>query len=218
MSRMREVKRFANSIGNALPSADLLVNNHGGVFPERQVTDEGLEMNFALNYLSVFLLTRELTPQLSPFARIVNVAAEAHRSAILDLDDLQSANGYQSVSAYCSARLMTILFTRALASRLEESGTDVVAVHPGSMFTDALKAMRTEFTRHTGTTEFPQALPVEYGLQPLLNVILHKRNDNGSYYVLDQKADPSAQAMRQDLAEQLWMRSALILKRLTAAY
>lgn len=217
LSKMREVLRLANSIRENFAAADILVNNHGGVFSEREITDEGLEMNFALNYLSAFLLTRELVPTLSPSARIINLAAEAHRSAKLNLDDLQSSNDYQSVPAYCQSKLMLILFTRALGSRLQDSGRTVVAVHPGSIFTDALHTMRAEFTRLTGATQFPPALPVEEGLRPLVNVILEKRNDNGSYYVLDQETEPSVKATNEELAEQLWRKSELILETRLAA-
>ena len=75
-----------------------LFNNAGAMFNSRQTTDEGLERTFALNHMAYFVLTHRLLDRLvsSTPARIVNTTSDAHGSAVLDFDDLQSDKEYQS--------------------------------------------------------------------------------------------------------------------------
>ena len=98
LSRLSEMKRVASEIAGAEPHIDVLVNNAGALFGNRQVTEDGLERTFALNHLAYFVLTRGLRERLvaSAPARIVNTASDAHESASLDFDDLQSVEAYRS--------------------------------------------------------------------------------------------------------------------------
>ena len=66
--------------------------------------------------------------------RIVVTASNAHRGAALDFGDLQSEHGYSGFPVYCRSKLMNILFTRALARRLDR-GITANALHPGFVAT-----------------------------------------------------------------------------------
>lgn len=133
LSSMAEVRALAVAFRARRDKLDILVNNAGAVFQSRQETAEGLEMTFALNHMSYFLLTHELLAPLTAAraARVVNVASMAHRQGHVDFDDLQSRRSYLHMRAYGTSKLMNILFTRALARRL--SGTNVITncLHPG---------------------------------------------------------------------------------------
>ncbi len=133
LSVQADVRRLAAEFKQAHSRLDLLLNNAGGIFLERQLTADGLEMTFALNHLNYFLLTNLLLDRLkaSAPARIVNVASDAHQGSTLNFDDLQSEESYTAFNVYGRSKLANILFTVELADRLAGSGVTVNALHPG---------------------------------------------------------------------------------------
>ncbi|MBK9125594.1 MAG: SDR family oxidoreductase [Chloroflexi bacterium] len=138
LSLMREVNSLADTFLARYDRLDVLVNNAGAIFYSREVTDEGLELTFALNHMSYYLLTRRLLPLIlaSAPSRIVNVSSGAHFSARgVDFDDLQKSRGYIGFTRYSESKLMNILFSNALARRLEGTGVTVNALHPGMVAT-----------------------------------------------------------------------------------
>lgn len=111
---------------------DLLINNAGGLTPNRQLSDDGLEMQFHMNHLGHFQLTIGLMPQLlAAKAKVINVSSEAHRASRLNLQELQLETGWSSFGAYANAKLCNILFTRALHQRYHQEGLKAYALHPG---------------------------------------------------------------------------------------
>ena len=130
------VRAAAAAVLDRVESIDVLVNNAGITLADRQLTDDGFEMTFAVNHLAYFLLTGLLLPRLreAPAARIVNVASDAHRFVSrLDLDDLGRERGYGAMRVYGESKAANILFTRELAKRLDGSGITVNALHPGGI-------------------------------------------------------------------------------------
>jgi retinol dehydrogenase 12 len=112
---------------------DVLVNAAGVFVKEKTLTADGIELTFATNYLSYFLLTNELLPLLraSAPARVVNVASKYGRTQI-DFDDLQRLGApYSYLKATPQSMLARVLFTLELADRLEGTGVVANAVHPG---------------------------------------------------------------------------------------
>jgi NAD(P)-dependent dehydrogenase (short-subunit alcohol dehydrogenase family) len=92
-----------------------------------------MELTFATNYLSYFLLTHELLTLLkrSAPARVVNVASKYGRTKI-DFDDLQKLRTpYSYLKSTPQTMLARVLFTQELAHRLEGTGVVANAVHPG---------------------------------------------------------------------------------------
>ncbi|HMO68313.1 MAG TPA: SDR family NAD(P)-dependent oxidoreductase [Novosphingobium sp.] len=142
LSLMSEARDLARRVEAMSPRLDLLVNNAGGMARERVMTSENLEANFAGNHLGPFLLTQELLPLLrrtalgAPYGtvRILNTTSDASEMiAGLNLDDMQGLNAFDPGLAYCSGKLANVLFTRALAERLDGEGIVVHAVHPGAV-------------------------------------------------------------------------------------
>jgi NAD(P)-dependent dehydrogenase (short-subunit alcohol dehydrogenase family) len=133
LSSQADVRRLAREVRERTPRLDLLVNNAGAIFAEREVSADGLEMTFALNHLAYFLLTLELLPLLeqAPRSRIVNVASVAHERGRIDFDDLQGERGYSMWKAYQQSKLANVLFTRELARRLGSRDVTANALHPG---------------------------------------------------------------------------------------
>ena len=138
LSDQRQLRDFAEAFRVRQPRLDVLVNNAGGLFGERKTSIDGIEMTFALNHLSYFLLTHLLLPSLTAAApaRIVNVASEAHRGIKLDFDDLQGELSYNRWLAYKRSKLANLMFTYGLARRIAGQGVTVNALHPGFVATD----------------------------------------------------------------------------------
>jgi NAD(P)-dependent dehydrogenase (short-subunit alcohol dehydrogenase family) len=141
LSRLSEMKRVASEIAAAEPRIDVLVNNAGGAFARRRVTEDGLEMTFALNHMAYFVVTLGLLDRLravsetAPPSRIVSTASMTYASASLDFDDLQSAKNYTGAAVYARSKLANILFTRELARRIAGTGVTANCFHPGFVAT-----------------------------------------------------------------------------------
>jgi NAD(P)-dependent dehydrogenase (short-subunit alcohol dehydrogenase family) len=139
LSSMAEVRRVADDFKKQYARLDVLLNNAGGFFSERQESVDGYEMTFALNHLSYFLLTHLLLDRLKANApsRIVSVSSEAHMMSPLNFDDLQSKQSYGMAGfrPYGQSKLMNVMFTYELARRLAGTGVTANALHPGAVNT-----------------------------------------------------------------------------------
>ena len=137
LSTIAEMKRVSGEIAAAEPRVDVLINNAGALFSSRQVTADGLEMTFATNHMSYFVVTLGLAERLrsTAGARVVNTSSDAHRRAHLDFEDLQSAKGYRGFPVYGRSKLCNILFTRELAKRWADTGVTTNSLHPGFVST-----------------------------------------------------------------------------------
>jgi len=135
LADLATVRACAATIEESFPRLDVLVNNAGGIWTERQTTAQGFEQTFGVNHLGHFYLTNLLLPRLvaSAPARIVNLTSVGHHYAFggMNWADLQLEHGYRAMGAYSQSKLANILFTRALARRLDAAQVTANAVHPG---------------------------------------------------------------------------------------
>lgn len=133
LSAQREVRALAEQVLTAYPRLDVLVNNVGGYWAHRHVTEDGLERTFAVNHLAPFLLTNLLLKRLtaSAPARVVTVSSGAQAMGRIHFDDLQGERGYRGQRAYNQSKLANVLFTYELARRLAGSGVTANVLHPG---------------------------------------------------------------------------------------
>jgi NAD(P)-dependent dehydrogenase (short-subunit alcohol dehydrogenase family) len=138
LSVQAEIRHLVKEFQSRCSRLDVLVNNAGGFFLRRQLSADGIEMTFALNYLSPFLLTNLLLDTLmtSTSARIVNVSSAVHKGARLSFEDLEGETKYSGIGAYGQSKLAGLLFTYELARRLEGTRITVNAVHPGFVATN----------------------------------------------------------------------------------
>jgi NAD(P)-dependent dehydrogenase (short-subunit alcohol dehydrogenase family) len=133
LSDLSQIRRLAAGVKAKYRRLHALVNNAGSYNGERKLTVDGYEATFAANHLGYFLLTVDLLDLLksSAPARVVNVSSEAHRSARINLDDLNLENAYGGWKAYGQSKLANVLFTYELARRLEGTGVTANCMHPG---------------------------------------------------------------------------------------
>jgi NAD(P)-dependent dehydrogenase (short-subunit alcohol dehydrogenase family) len=133
LSSIASIRTVAARINDTMDHLDVLINNAGALFTQRQTSDDGLEMTYALNHMNYFLLTSLLLDKLNrgTKSRIVNVSSSAHFSGHVNFDDLQSEKSFNSMRVYGTSKLMNVLFTYELDRRLNGSGLTVNALHPG---------------------------------------------------------------------------------------
>lgn len=189
LSSMAEVRRLADAVQRATNRLDLLVNNAGigRGEPEgrRELSPDGFEMRFAVNYLSGFLLTYLLLPLLkkSAPARIVNVSSLGQQA--IDFKDVMMTNDYSGMRAYRQSKLAQILFTVDLAPELAGSGVTVNALHPATF-------MNTNMVRQFGTP----MTTVEEGADAILKqaVAPEMEGRSGLFFNGQREAQADAQA------------------------
>lgn len=185
LSLLADVRRVAEALCATHPVIDVLVNNAGAMNTSREVTSEGFERTFALNHLSYFLLTELLLDRVkaAPAGAIVNTASDAHLM-IKDMvwDDLQLAKRWPrgGWDAYCQSKLGNVLFTAALARRLEGTSVRVNAVHPGFV--------RSELGRNNG--------PLSKVLVPIIGLFGARSPAKGADTLVWLASAPEARAMQ----------------------
>ena len=211
LSRLVEMKRVAAEIAAAEPRIDVLINNAGALFGSRHVTEDGLELTFALNHMAYFVLTHGLRDRLlaSAPARVVNTASNAHRRARLDFDDLQSAHGYSGFKAYGRSKLANILFTRELARRLAGTGVTANCLHPGfvaTRFGDQTGGLLSYAVRMAKIF----AISAEEGAETLVYLASAPEvaNVSGAYFYKCRPATPTKEAQNDAAAQRLWSETA----------
>jgi NAD(P)-dependent dehydrogenase (short-subunit alcohol dehydrogenase family) len=136
LASLDQVRSLAADVLEHEDRLDVLVNNAGigNSVPgggQRQESEDGYELRFAVNYLAGYLLTRELLPllQRSTPARIVNVASAGQMP--IDFDDVMLERDYDGVRAYCQSKLAQIMHAFDLAERLGD-GVTINALHPST--------------------------------------------------------------------------------------
>lgn len=191
-SSLAAVRRLAADIRRDYRRLDLLVNNAGVITREREVSTDGHEMQFAVNYLAGYQLTYALLPLLEQgrAPRLVNVSSIA--AAPLDFGDVMLTRGYSSNRAYGQSKLAQVMFTIDLAQELKGKGIVVQALHPATY-------MNTNMVMSAGGT--PRST-VEEGAAAVMHVIATDA-PSGSYFVGQKVGTPHQQAADVDARRQL---------------
>ncbi|MFS0701463.1 oxidoreductase [Cellulomonas sp. 179-A 4D5 NHS] len=136
LASLDSVRTFAAELVRDHPRVDLLVNNAGVVLlGPRRTSADGFEMQLATNTLGHFALTGLLLDALTAGrgARVVHLSSITHKTAHLDLDDLQHERDYRAAAAYGRSKLATTVLGLELDRRLRAAGSPVLSVlaHPG---------------------------------------------------------------------------------------
>jgi len=197
-------RSFAEEFKRKYPRLDVLINNAGVYTAHREVTLDGLERTFEVNYLSGFLLTHLLLDLLKKSApsRIVNVSSSAHSGGTIHFDDLQGEQRYGGFGAYGQSKLAQVLFTRELARRLEGTRVTVNACHPGVIRTNLGMGGTSAVVRFVrlffkGPEKGAQT-PIYLAVSPEVERV------TGQYFANKHVREPSRAAQDPDVARRLF--------------
>ncbi|MCC9305737.1 SDR family NAD(P)-dependent oxidoreductase [Kitasatospora sp. RB6PN24] len=191
LGELRQVDRLADSVLRDFDRLDVLVNNagvgSGAPGAERQLSLDGYELRFAVNYLAGYHLTNRLLGRLNeaPAGRIVNVSSAGQ--APIDFADPHITRDYNGGTAYCRSKLAQVLFTFDLAERLAAEGSAVTvnALHPATY-------MATTMVRDAGVEPWST---VDEGVDAAMGLITGEAGaTSGGYFNGTQPARAHAQA------------------------
>ena len=208
LSSLAQVRRLAEEVLSRHDRLEVLVNNAGVISMRRQLTADGLETTFATNHLGPFLLTNLLRGRLerSAPARVVTVSSAVHKQVrTIPWDDLPRGGQAAYAQAYPLSKLLNILFTTELASRLTGTGVTANCLHPG--------LVRTALGRDvTGVLGAAIRLVLRFRPGPATgaktSVYLASSpevaNVSGGYFVKCKPAEPSALARDGQAGARLW--------------
>jgi NAD(P)-dependent dehydrogenase (short-subunit alcohol dehydrogenase family) len=213
-----QVSNLASELRATYPRIDVLANNAGGIMGARAVTKDGFEKTFQVNHLAPFLLTHLLMPALIPSqAKVLQTSSiAAQRYGHVDLDDLQNEKSYAPQNAYGTGKLENILFTRELHRRFHDQGISAAAFHPGVVAT-SFASDTTHLMRYIYHSPLKRLFTISAvrGAEPLVWLAAGTPGStwqSGGYYEKNKPATTNAQADDPHLAQQLWDRSADMLK------
>ena len=132
---------------------NILINNAGVMgLPQKQVSVDGVELQFATNHLGHFLLFVLLREALLASAtsdmpsRVVNVSSAAHRFSGIHPGNYNLGFGlYNPWVAYGQSKTARIYMATAIERRYGGKGLHGLAVNPGTVFTGAQRHLDDEY-------------------------------------------------------------------------
>jgi NAD(P)-dependent dehydrogenase (short-subunit alcohol dehydrogenase family) len=212
LGRAADIRAMGEAFASRHDRLDVLVNNAGLYLPARRVTDDGHEAMFGINHLGYHLVVQALLDPLraAASARIINVSSDGHRFGKVRLHDLDAEQRFNGLLQYCHTKLMNILFTRALARRLPEHVT-ANALHPGTIRSGFAQDEKSLFGWLVRMSRLFLITPEE-GAETTLHLATSPDVEGvtGRYFAKSREKSPSKRARDDDVAEQLWARTAEI--------
>ena len=177
LSLQKDIREFVDNFKKQNDSLDILINNAGIIPKERIITSEGIETQFAVNYIAPYLLSRLLLDMLkkSSPSRIVNTSSTAHTSGNLNVDDFQRLNEKYALRgwrAYFDTKLALTIDTVELAKELEGTGVTCNAIHPGFVSTNLGRYLIPKFMRPMNKIMGMFILSPKGGADPIIEAAL----------------------------------------------
>jgi NAD(P)-dependent dehydrogenase (short-subunit alcohol dehydrogenase family) len=207
LASLASVRQCAQVIRNRFDRIALLINNAGMVSTRHRMSEDGFELTFATNHLGPFLLTSLLRDRMAIPGRIVNVASRIHFRGTLALGEIANPGArYDSRAAYARSKLANVMFTLALARRMDGTGVTANCLHPGVISTNLLPGWLRLLKPYISGVMFD----AERGAKTTLHLALSQElaDINGCYFDEYQcQQAPAACAVDSDRQELLWSAS-----------
>jgi NAD(P)-dependent dehydrogenase (short-subunit alcohol dehydrogenase family) len=209
LTSQASIRALADEVLERYPRIDVLINNAGAIFAQRELTVDGIERTWALNHLAPFLLTTLLLDRLKASApcRIITTSSDAHKGKLIPFDDLNAEHSWKGrgLTRYGETKLANIMFTRELARRVEGTGVTTYCFHPG--------LVATGFNRNNGammTAAMMIIAPFARSPRKAAQTLVWLADSpdvskqSGGYYEDRALAVSSRQAQDPALAKRLW--------------
>lgn len=209
-SSLQSIDSMASEILKTTSKLQVLINNAGlgGGSPSvgREVSKDGFELRFAVNYLATYHLTHKLLPLLvkSAPARIVNVSSVGQSP--INFSDVMLEKTFDKYQSYAQSKLAMIMMTLDLAEELKGKGITVNALHPATY-------MDTFMVRESHISPINN---IKAGADPTLRLALSEKMEGitGKYFDQNQESranrqayDTNARKKLKQLSEELILNS-----------
>jgi NAD(P)-dependent dehydrogenase (short-subunit alcohol dehydrogenase family) len=218
---LSQVRALADKIRSEYPRVDVLLNNAGLMVKKPDITPDGYEMTYQVNYLAPFLLTNHLMGVLvDSRATIVNTTSSSHKLVRIGSAADVENTGRRASTAYALSKLAIVLFTRELHRRYHDSGLCAATVHPGYVNSNFGNASESRFlafmSKYTPVERFTSSS--DEGAEQLVWLASTKPGVDwtpGEYYSKHKVARAHRAANDARLAGELWERTMARLGDLT---
>jgi NAD(P)-dependent dehydrogenase (short-subunit alcohol dehydrogenase family) len=132
LSRMADVEALAKAVAENHAKLDVLINNAGVYKTPDPITQDGLDVRFAVNTIAPYLLTQRLLPLLDASARVINLSSAAQSP--VDPEVLAGqVRLSDDLTVYAQSKLALTMWSRHMALSLKNDGPAIIAVNPGSL-------------------------------------------------------------------------------------
>ena len=213
LNSLELTRKAANEIADRYGSLDVLINNAGLFAKTKQLTADGFEQQFGVNYLGHFLLTQKLLPvlQKAPKARIVHLASIAHWAGSIKPNKFRAEGFYNPLFYYGQSKLANLLISNALAEQMTNSTITNNALHPGGVASDIYRDLPKPVYEVMKLGLVPTSVPAKLITQMVTGD--EWSNRNGEYVSAHMPDWKSPHAKNQQLARDLYAQSMDLVKK-----
>ena len=207
LNSLELTRKAADEIADRYGNLDVLINNAGLFAKTKQLTADGFEQQFGVNYLGHFLLTQKLLPvlQKAPKARIVHLASIAHWAGSIKPNKFRAEGFYNPLFYYGQSKLANLLFSNALAEQMANSTITNNALHPGGVASDIYRDLPKPVYEVMKLGLVPTSVPAKLITQMVTGD--EWSNRNGEYVSAHMPDWKSPHAKNQQLARDLYAQS-----------
>ena len=154
LSAQKNVHALAEQFKAQYERLDVLINNAGLAASKKELTEDGLESDFAMNVVSPFLLTNLLMDSLksSPSPRVIMLMG-GDVPAKLDMDNLQSEKSFDGLNTYSQTKLAMMVLMYEFAQH--EKGMTINVCYPGQASTNMTRSVTPEMLPRAMRWMFP---------------------------------------------------------------
>ncbi|KAF5697621.1 alcohol dehydrogenase [Fusarium mundagurra] len=200
------VRTAAKNILDKTDKINILVENAGCMaVPELELTKDGHEMQFGVNYLAHFLffellkpaLLAAVTPELN--SRVVVLSSSAHQHGGINESDNYNfqKGGYDPWLSYGQSKTADIYLANEIDRRYGSQGLHATSVHPGGIMTELARYMDPEALQSLASSDLAKKTlkSPEQGAATTVWAAIGKQweNSGGKYLENCQEAPPAKQ-------------------------
>ena len=214
LSNLREILDVADELLKLNKPIDVLIHNAGIYLTKKELTPDGLEKVFVIQYLASFIINYRLMEKLrsQEKARIIMVNSEGHRFEAwgLNMDDLNWENRrYSGLRSYGSAKLAQLLSMIVFDEQFNNSGVTINAMHPGAVKTDTGKDNGPVYRWFKSKFLDKSLRSPEISAEALyyLGVTGEIESISGGFFNLTTLEEPAPPALDKEVAYELWAKS-----------
>jgi retinol dehydrogenase 13 len=211
LSNLKDIHRVADELLNISTPIDVLIHNAGIYLTKRELTADGLEKVFVIQYLSSFIINYFLMDKLKSQgkARIIMVNSEGHRFAAwgLKLDDLNwERRRYSGLKSYGSAKMAQLLSILVFNEQFQNTNVTINATHPGAVKTDTGQENGPVYRWYKKNVIDRSLRSPQISAEALyyLGVSKEVENVSGKFFNLTTEEEPAPPALDKEVAYELW--------------